>query len=302
MGAKGKNGRTDEAGVLFRPHFSARNLVAQRKKTFHRRFGAIELTATITSRFSGGDMERIFVRLVFVLCGVMLFVSSGYAKQHKTVYLKDGGMIDCESFWTDAGRVVIKVNRDTVVDFARDEVDLKRTFRKKAPRGKKHTAVAKSASATGKARPSVQGPVTSAHGPVQPGKKVPEAATTALPGKQKPAMVPQATPAGAKPAGTKPVTPSPAPPSAPPAKGGEAAKPKEGVKAGTPSVQGRTTSAKKPGPSAPAVRPALPMKPMPAAPPPPKEPLLDLQKIGIAALVLLLLVALLVRLRKKRGA
>ena len=47
----------------------------------------------------------------------------------KQVYLKDGGIIDCESFTRRGDMVIVKINRDTVVEFARNEIDTRRTFR-----------------------------------------------------------------------------------------------------------------------------------------------------------------------------
>lgn len=70
----------------------------------------------------------------------------------KQVYLSDGSMIDCESFWRRGDKVVVKINRDTVLEFARSEVDERRTFVKavKKPRPVKRKKIAATA-ATAKA-------------------------------------------------------------------------------------------------------------------------------------------------------
>jgi hypothetical protein len=59
----------------------------------------------------------------------MFVTSAGYGKQLKAVYLKDGGIIDCRSFWKEDGKVMVLVNRDVLVDLPRNEVDMKRTFK-----------------------------------------------------------------------------------------------------------------------------------------------------------------------------
>ncbi|HEX9022236.1 MAG TPA: DUF5684 domain-containing protein [Geobacteraceae bacterium] len=62
----------------------------------------------------------------------------------KQVYLRDGSIVDCQSFWRQGDKVMVKVNRDIVVDFQRAEVNMARTFpaaRKKAHHGA-HKAVA----------------------------------------------------------------------------------------------------------------------------------------------------------------
>jgi hypothetical protein len=46
----------------------------------------------------------------------------------KEVYLRDGGVIECKSFWRKGNLVTVLINRDTIVDFDRKEINLKRTF------------------------------------------------------------------------------------------------------------------------------------------------------------------------------
>lgn len=47
----------------------------------------------------------------------------------KEVFLKDGSVLECESFWRRNGQVVVKVNRDVVLNFTRSEVDIAKTFK-----------------------------------------------------------------------------------------------------------------------------------------------------------------------------
>jgi Family of unknown function (DUF5684) len=74
-------------------------------------------------------MKRLMGRVGAAFCFCMVLASAGYGKQLKSVYLKDGGIIDCRSFWKEDGKVMVLVNRDVLVDFPQNEVDLKRTFK-----------------------------------------------------------------------------------------------------------------------------------------------------------------------------
>jgi len=77
----------------------------------------------------GGRMKRLLGRVIAALCFCMFLASAGYGKQLKSVYLKDGGIIDCQSFWKEDGKVMVLVNRDVLVDLPFKEVDMKRTFK-----------------------------------------------------------------------------------------------------------------------------------------------------------------------------
>jgi len=46
----------------------------------------------------------------------------------KQVFLADGSILDCESFRRSGDTVVVKVNRDVLLEFNVDEIDMKRTF------------------------------------------------------------------------------------------------------------------------------------------------------------------------------
>ena len=60
------------------------------------------------------------------------------AVQAGSVYLKDGGIVECESFWRKGDQVIVKVNRDVVVEFGSDEIDLKKTVRGAKPKSGRH--------------------------------------------------------------------------------------------------------------------------------------------------------------------
>jgi hypothetical protein len=88
-------------------------------------------------------MKRLLGRIGVALCFCLFLSSAGYGKQLKAVYLKGGGIIDCQSFWKEGGKVMVLVNRDVLVDLPAKEVDMKRTFtvRKRAHARKPETAV-----------------------------------------------------------------------------------------------------------------------------------------------------------------
>ena len=129
--------------------------------------------------------------LTLILCVWLMTAGVCFGKQ---VHLKDGGIIECESVWRRGGIVTVKINRDTVIDLERSEVDLKRTFpdlRKKSRQlsRKKPAHSVVSSIAGARAAEAATTPVTA------PGQ-----ATAANP-------VGPATPATA-PAGNKPATPA----------------------------------------------------------------------------------------------
>lgn len=69
---------------------------------------------------------RAIVRTGMLILAVWLGLS-GVALA-KEVFLKDGSVLDCDSFWRRNGQVVVKVNRDIILEFAAGEVDLRRTL------------------------------------------------------------------------------------------------------------------------------------------------------------------------------
>lgn len=91
----------------------------------------------------GGNMDALIRNMVLFMCLWLMLSGVCYGKQ---VYLRDGDIIECESFWQRDGQVVVKINRDTMLDFEKDEIDLQRTFPKTMKRShhlrqKKHSRV-----------------------------------------------------------------------------------------------------------------------------------------------------------------
>jgi len=95
-------------------------------------------------------MERFLGRIVLALCFCMFLAATGHGKQLRTVFLKDGGVIECQKYWKENGKIMVLVNRDVLVDLSLDEVDMKRTFR-----GQKAAKVRKPAAAKHKAADQV---------------------------------------------------------------------------------------------------------------------------------------------------
>ncbi len=99
----------------------------------------------------------------------------------RTFYLKNGEQINYQKSWKKNGRIYVLINRDTLIDFAPEEVNLKKTYhhgiskkRVKHHRGKRHEGVLKG---QGKGmKPSADGkPVSRKTAPEKPaaGKAMP---------------------------------------------------------------------------------------------------------------------------------
>ncbi|MBJ6801127.1 DUF5684 domain-containing protein [Geomonas propionica] len=77
----------------------------------------------------------------------------------KQVFFRDGSVLECESFWKRNGVIVVKVNRDVLLEFAPGEINLKKSMeraKRKAPRAALHNkpAVAKAPAAVPSAAPA----------------------------------------------------------------------------------------------------------------------------------------------------
>lgn len=70
-------------------------------------------------------MKGLFV-FVTVLAATLCIVPQLWAK---TFYLKNGEQIEYQRYWQKEGRVYLQINRDTLVDFAPEEVDLEKTVK-----------------------------------------------------------------------------------------------------------------------------------------------------------------------------
>jgi len=73
------------------------------------------------------------LRLIPALVLIFLFAMP-CASSARPVYLKDGGILESQWVKRDGNSVIAKVNRDIVVTFSKDEIDLGKTFAKKMKR------------------------------------------------------------------------------------------------------------------------------------------------------------------------
>jgi hypothetical protein len=71
-----------------------------------------------------GAFLRNSILIMFVW---MMMAGACFGKQ---VYMNDGSIIACESFWRHGDKVVVKINRDTILEFAKNEINERRTFAK----------------------------------------------------------------------------------------------------------------------------------------------------------------------------
>ena len=192
-----------------------------------------------------------------VVLAIMLTAVNVLAAQ---VYLKDGAVVDCQSFWQKSGTVYVKVNRDVLLEFGSGEVDLKKTFH--PHRAGKRTVRPPAKKVTVKPKPAQQPPAPAA-GQTTPAKPV------AAPPAPKAPAVPKAA--------------SPAPP---------AAAPKPVVPPAQKSVQPGGAKPAAPPVAAP-VRPPLPERkivPRPAPAPVPPTSLLATMGVGVLLLPLAIIV------------
>jgi hypothetical protein len=79
----------------------------------------------------GGIMKRFLGGMVSMLCLCLALAATVHGRSPNTVYLKDGGRIECQNYWQRDGRVFVLVNRDVQIELSPDEVDIKKTFSKK---------------------------------------------------------------------------------------------------------------------------------------------------------------------------
>lgn len=145
-------------------------------------------------------MNSFLRNTVLLLCVLLLPAGVCLAKE---VHLKDGSIIDSESVWRRGDKVVVKINRDTMLEFRQDEVDLGRTFPKAA--AKPRQVKKKKASAAVRHRRAVKPAAASVAAPSQAAPKAaaPQSAAKPLPTAKPAPSAPQ--PPAAAPA------PSPAP-------------------------------------------------------------------------------------------
>lgn len=150
-----------------------------------------------------------------LLLALLLNASLATMALARPVYLADGGIIQAQKVWKEEGRIYVLLNRDSLITFSPEEINLKKTFAQKhrqaaAPSSKKSvpTTVAAKAPAT-PAAPSA----TAASPAAVPAKAVP-AAKVATPAATAPAPAAAPVPVAKKPAPRPVVVPAPPEPGA----------------------------------------------------------------------------------------
>ena len=226
-------------------------------------------------------MKRILAVSAAVFCFSVMVGPMAFAGALKEVYLKDGGIIECQKAWKTNGKIMVLVNRDVLLDFSRDEVDLKKTFGKKTAkvrkkRGKKlkNVSLSQKPVARKSAAKPLHGVVTSVKEPAKPVQAV----------KPVQAANPAQAPHPPQPA-------SVAPPAKPVAK--------VAAQVGAPATKKPGQPATPPRPEKTAPKPAV------QPPQPPAEPAFSLKnpmmlQAACGGALIVLLAALLV-MRRKRG-
>lgn len=156
------------------------------------------------------------VRYAALICWVWLMLAG--VCLGKEVYLTDGGIVDCKSFRLRGDLVIVNINRDTVIEFERKEVDLRRTLRhsgEKLQQGRRKRpdiaaaqSVATKATSAVVASPSPVKPPVAAAAPVA--KPAAAQVSTSAP-KPVPAPAPAVAAKPVSPPAPIPVAPTPAP-------------------------------------------------------------------------------------------
>lgn len=49
----------------------------------------------------------------------------------RSVYLADGGVIKAQKVWQEEGRIYLLLNRDSLITFSPEEINMQKTFAKK---------------------------------------------------------------------------------------------------------------------------------------------------------------------------
>ncbi|PKN11585.1 MAG: hypothetical protein CVU69_11945 [Deltaproteobacteria bacterium HGW-Deltaproteobacteria-4] len=61
----------------------------------------------------------------------------------RSVYLADGGKIEAQKVWQEEGRIYLLLNRDSLIYFSPEEVNMQKTFAKKKQKKAPHASARK---------------------------------------------------------------------------------------------------------------------------------------------------------------
>lgn len=154
----------------------------------------------------GEAMRKTILIPLFLVLIWMMSAADSNAAPRKLLYLKDGGIIECQSYYRAKGLVIVKINRDLVVELAREEVDMKKSF--PAKHGRKGTKPQVAAASANRSTSGIL-PVnpTPTSGKAATGTEKAPVSVSGKPSPAGPGQQPAANP--------PPVKASPSPPSSP---------------------------------------------------------------------------------------
>ena len=95
---------------------------------------------------------------------VVVWLSLATVCLGKQVYLADGSILECESFHRAGDTVVVKVNRDILLEFSMNEIDQKKTFERKAGKRNSVSKEPEAQNTLSSALPQAAAPVAVASG------------------------------------------------------------------------------------------------------------------------------------------
>ena len=152
-----------------------------------------------------------------LLLALLLNASLATMALARAVYLADGGIIQAQKVWQEEGRIYVLLNRDSLITFSPEEINLKKTFVKKrqhtAPQPGKKRVTAKAAAEPAGLPVAAAVPTAAASSAAAPAKvAAPTASAPPAPAKAEPAAKVSTPPVTAPPAAVPvPVAKKPAP-------------------------------------------------------------------------------------------
>ncbi|WP_054696288.1 hypothetical protein [Geotalea toluenoxydans] len=85
------------------------------------------------------------MKIITLVLSIPLFLSSSLWA--KSIYLKDGSEIECQSYRQEGDSIIAQINSETALDFALEEVDFTKTAKAKVSVGKKKQEIKRTANA-----------------------------------------------------------------------------------------------------------------------------------------------------------
>ena len=125
-------------------------------------------------------MQALLRKTMLIMFAWLLFSGVCLAKQ---VYMRNGEVIDCESFRKSGDQVIVKINRDIVLYFDPQEVNLGKTFHPGREKNSRHKRRRKAAASARMHNATDAVPAKQIQAPPAPVAALPVAAAPAAPAK-----------------------------------------------------------------------------------------------------------------------